>query len=367
MIYTFNNVGNVLYSVAKESFKMSDKQVYDMIQQEFVRMKKRLKQKGIEYENLKKALVPNAEKSRHEICLIFDKTLIKSTCYGKMIFEKLIPLLDKKSVYSILVGDYIDNEYTYSQNFLFKAMNEVVTVCNDSTFLDIQQYYLIYLSNIGNEEIDNIIKTLTKSCEFYGYAYLDHNSVFKSYLSRILISECIKYKNYIISSHPNDYDDSENVKMKPFPYDENGFSFISVNEESYEPFLHYKIESIIPDPEDIEFCFNALFPKFDSIEKLNLVISDDKYFNYLITDKTGKDGILSSLGFDESNKEKFEKEVYEKIRKNYIYNLDYLEDHNVYKFNICIEFRKNDGNMRKVTVAFKYLCESGEIFLITFF
>ena len=87
----------------------------------------------------------------------------------------------------------------------------------------------------------------------------------------------------------------------------------------------------------------------------------------MITDKSGKDGILSSLGFDESNKEKFEKEVYEKIRKNYIYNLDYLEDHNVYKFNICIEFRKNDGNMRKVTVAFKYLCESGEIFLITFF
>ena len=149
MIYTFNNVGYVLYSVTKDNFKMSDQQVHDMIQQEFVKLKNRLKQKGIEYEALKKALIPNTEKNRHEVCLVFDKTLIKASHYGKEIFDKLIPLLDKNSVYSLLVGDYIDvyRDKNDSQNFLYEAMNEVLTICNESEFIDTQQYYLIYFSN----------------------------------------------------------------------------------------------------------------------------------------------------------------------------------------------------------------------------
>lgn len=369
MIYTFNNVGNVLYTVTKNSFQMSDKQVYDMIQQEFLKMNERLSQKGIEYEKLKKALIPNTEKSRHELCLVFDSTLIEAWHYGQAIFEKVIPVLDKSSVYSILSGNYIDiyEGKKDSQNLLYQAMRETLTECNISNFADTAQYYLVYFSNIGNEEINRIINELSKFPEFYGYAYLDHSSLFKSYLSKILISECIKYKNYIISSHPCDYPDIENIKMRPYPYVENGFLFLSINEESFDPFLHYKIESVVPDKEDLSFCFNALFPKFDTIEKLKVVISDSKYYDYLITGKTGKGGILSSLGFDETNKAQFEKEVYERIQKNYIYNLDYLAEYNVYKFNICIELNKNDGGVRKTTVAFKYLCESGEIFLVTFF
>lgn len=369
MIYTFNNEGQVLYSLTKDYFEMTDVQVYELIQQEFEKMQCRLKQKGIEYEVLKKALIPNTKNSRHELCLFFDRTLIKDSCYGKYIFEKLLPLLDKKSVYSILTGDYIDilRNKEDSQSFLHKAMNDVITTCNESTFVETCQFYLIYFSNIGNEEVTKIINAVSKLREFHGYAYLDYNSVFKSYLSRILVSECIKCKNLIISSHPSDYKDFENIKMRPYPYEENGFLFISINEESYEPFLHYKIESTIPDKEDISFCFNALFPKFDSINKLKIVISDDKYYNYLITDKTGKAGILTSLGFDETNKSRFEKSVCEKVCRNYIYNLEHLTEHNVYKFNICVELPQNNGGIKKATVVFKYLCESGEIFLVTFF
>lgn len=369
MIYTFNNVGTGLYSATKDCFNLTDAQVYSMIEQEFKKMKSRLKQKGIDYKSLQKALVPNTKKSRHEICLFFDSTLIEDYHYGKAIFERLIPLLDKKSVYSILVGDYIDvfEKQTDSQTLLHRVMSDVVMICNDSEFKHTCQYYLIYFSNIGNEEIARILNFFSNVREFYGYAYLDCNSAFKSYLSRILVSECVKYKNTIISSHPSDYEDSENMKMRPYPYAENGFSFVSINEDSYEPFLHYKIESVIPDQDDMGFCFNALFPKFDSMDKLKVVISDDKYYKYLITDKNGKGGILSSLGFDETNKLQFEQQICEKVCKNYIYNLEYKSENKVYKFNICIELPKKDGDIRKAIAAFKYLCESGEIFLITFF
>ena len=311
MIYTFNNVGYVLYSLTKDCFDLTDKKVYNMIQQEFEKMKSRLKQKGIDYNDLKKALIPNTVGSRHELCLLFDRTLIEDAYYGRVIFEKLLPLLHKESEYSILVGDYIDvfDKQRGSQDILHKAMSDVITVCNESNFKHTCQYYLVYFSNIGSIEAAKIIDTFSSSREFYGYAYLDYNSAFKSYLSRILVSECVKYKKTIISSHPSDYLDSENIQMRPYPYIENGFTFVSINDESYEPFLHYKIESIVPDKDDIGFCFNALFPKFDLIEKLKVVVSDDKYYKYLITEKNGKGKILSMLGFDETNKSHFEKQI----------------------------------------------------------
>lgn len=74
--------------------------------------------------------------------------------------------------------------------------------------------------------------------------------------------------------------------MSPYPYKENGFKFLSISEESYEPFLHYKIESELLDSEDKCFSFNALFPKFDSIEKLKVVISDKKY-GYIFSKEKG--------------------------------------------------------------------------------
>ena len=369
MIYTFNNVGYVLYSVTKDCFHLTDKQVYGMIQEEFEKMKFRLKQKGIEYNDLKKALIPNTDEKRHELCLFFDRTLIKDSYYGRVIFEKLIPLLGKESEYSILTGDYIDmfDKQKGSQIVLHKAMRDVITVCNETDFKNTCQYYLIYFSNIGKVEATRIIDAFSSSHEFYGYAYLDYNSTFKSYLSRILVSECVKYKKTIISSHPSDYLDSENIQMRPYPYRENGFSFVSVNEESYEPFLHYKIESIVHDKDDIGFSFNALFPKFDSIDKLKVVVSDNKYYNYLTTEKNGKGKILSSLGFDGTNKSEFEKQICKKVGQNYIYNLEHLAEYDVYKFNISIELPKKRGGFRKVIAGFKYFCDSGEIFLITFF
>ena len=47
MIFTVNTNGYVLYPVAKSTFEMSDKDVYEMINYEFSVMANRLKKKGI--------------------------------------------------------------------------------------------------------------------------------------------------------------------------------------------------------------------------------------------------------------------------------------------------------------------------------
>lgn len=77
-------------------------------------------------------------------------------------------------------------------------------------------------------------------------------------------------------SHPSDHSDDENINVRGLPFEANGFKIISINEDSYGAFLSYKLESQIPDKEDVGFSFNALFPRFDSFEKIELHISDDK-------------------------------------------------------------------------------------------
>ena len=296
MIYTINTSGHLLYPVAKSAFEMSDDDVYKMINDEFCVMVDRLEKKGVKYDNLKRALIPNQNKNNNEVCLAFDSSLIDSSSYGYVIFEKILPLLDKKSTYSILAGDYIDviNNLNNSQQQLKVTLEEVLIKRNDSVYKHSSQYYLVYINSITNNQLSSITNELKKVKWFYGYALLNKNSIFKTYLSFVLSHICIKTKDTIILNHSSDYDDSENINLYGYPFKENGFKLISINEDSFGPFLSYKIESILPDKDDISFSFNALFPKFNSMEKLQLNLADGRW-DYLNGNIKGKDGILKSF------------------------------------------------------------------------
>lgn len=365
MIFSINAKSNVLLSVIKETLNMSEKDVYQLIQEEHQKLIERLKIKNIDYYLLKKALIPNQEDKRHELCLVIDTQLIEDGYYGHYVFNHLLPCLDSESTYSILAGDYIDimSENYESQFMLHEMLYSVLNTINKSSYINSKQYFLIYINSITEQQSKKIIVELEKFDWFFGFSYLDNDSPFKSYISLILGSICIKHKKNIIASHTCDYSDNENINMKSYPYEENGFNFVSINEESYEVFLNYKIESLINDKEDESFSFNALFPKFDSIEKLKFNISDDK-FGYLCSDETGKIGILKSIGYDIDQKQDFEKDIYQKICKKHIFNL-HLNEYGIYKFNVCIDFLTQNRNLRKTTIALKYFSDTGIIDLIT--
>lgn len=364
MIYTINTKGFLLYPVAKSYFEMSDENVYEMINEEFITMVNRLKKHGVDYSRLKRALIPNQDKDNNEVCLVFDSSLIDSNWYGLKIYEKLLPVLDKESTYSILAGDYIDIlENKESQRFLFEILSEVLQVCNDSCYQHNSQYFLIYINSITDNQLKTILEGLQEIEWFYGYALLNKNSRFKTYLSFILCYECIKAKDTVIICHPSDYSDDEIINMRGYPFEENGFKIVSINEESFGPFLSYKIEATIPDKEDISFAFNALFPKFDSMEKLEINLSDGKW-GYLNSEQKGKGGILQSFSFEDMSKEEFATILYKHICKNYIYNLR-VNEYGDYLFNVCVELLTRDGKVRKTTVALKYKPDCGQVDVVT--
>ena len=366
MIYTLNTNGYLLYPVAKTSLKLSDREVYDMINSEFLTMVNRLDEKGVDYDKLKRALIPNQDKDNNEVCFVFDSNLTDSDWYGYKIFSKLIPLMDKKSTYSILAGDYIDisrRNDAEMQVYLHKALSEVIDVWNESTYKHSSQYFLVYINSITKNQIVDILRELKNEKWFYGYALLNSTSNFKTYLSYILTHICIKARDRIIVRHPVDYEDNENINMIGYPYEENGFKLVSINEDSYGPFLSYKIESFLPDKDDISFSLNALFPKFDSTEKLKLNISESKW-QYLIGNTTGKGGIINSLDIDDKDKNRFAELIFRHICGNYVYNLR-RNNYGDYLFNVCVELPTKSNKIRRTTIALKYYPDSGIIDIVT--
>lgn len=365
-IYTFNNRGYIGFSVMKQCFEMSDEDVYREITEEHKILLKRLDMKGISYIDLKGALIPNQEKDKYETCLIIDSNQIQSSGYGRYVFEHLIPFLDGASTYSILHGDYIDivNGGKEVQIQLKKAMEQGLHRYNDSKYQYSGQYYLIYFNRLTNTQRTRIVEGLEKYPWFTGYVDVTYNSSFKSYISCILSNLAVKYKKKIIAPHPSDYREEDNVNMLGYPFEENGFDYISIDELSFHPFLSYKIERISSDREDVGFSFNALFPKFDGLDKIRLGIKDEKWDKYLVDKVEGKGKILESLGYKEIEKERFIKTIYSKICSNYLYNLR-KNEYGDYLFNVCIELETVNGNMRKTMVALKYLPNSGEMYVNT--
>lgn len=367
MIFTFDAKGFLLYPVIKSHFQLDDQDVYQMIQNGFAVLQKQLALKGISYRNLKGALVPNQDKYKFETCFIIDSNQINSSDYGYCVFEKLIPLLDDKSTFSILCGDYVDTieKYCYnSQWLLYSSLNEVCTYFHTSKYNHSTQYFLIYINRLSKTQRQIILDGLNKYEWFTGMADLTHQSRFKSYISNILTNVCVKNKNKVILPHPSDYSDEKNANLRGFPFESNGFQVYSINENSYGAFLSYKIESYPPDHDDISFSFNALFPKFDTFEKIALNISDNRWNQYLIDIKGGKGRILESLGYQHSDKERFTKEIFSHICANYIYNLRENE-YGAFMFDVCVDLPTIHGNKRKTVVGLKYYPDSGSVEVVT--
>lgn len=361
-IYRFNTCDNCMYPVMKQAFEMTDTDVYNCIEIDFEVLKKRLEMKNISYAGLKTALVPDQDKARKEICFIFDTNRVDDAAYGNFIFGKFLPLLDKHSTYSILCGDYID--LINNDDVLFSILSDKIVNANTLNYKCSNQLFLVYINRLTKNQYTTIIEGLTKYEWFVGYVDVTYSSQFKSYISKVLDNLCIKNRNTIILSHPEDYKDEENVNFKGYSYEENGFEFVSINEESFSHFLSYKIETELIDENDIGFSFNTLFPKFDSYEKVLLKIQNNKWDKYLTDKDNGKGFILKKLGFKKEEKDHFIKEIYKKICNNYLYNLR-RNEYGDLLFNVCVELQTEASNIRRTTIAIKYIPENGEMYIIT--
>jgi hypothetical protein len=143
----------------------------------------------------------------------------------------------------------------------------------------------------------------------------------KTYLSMTLANCCLKSNNTIISGHEPDRDNSENVNMSGYQFEENGYICKSISDDYHGLFLSYKIErQTLPNEKDTNFSINALTDNIHQVSDLNIVVEEPKLV-YLLKEKEANLKRAELLGLTAEELAKF---IKSKVEMNYIYNLTYM-------------------------------------------
>ena len=93
------------------------------------------------------------------------------------------------------------------------------------------------------------------------------------------------------------------------------------------------------------------------------MIIDEAKHGYLLSEKAGK---LQKAQLEKFDRTELASIIKTKLLANYIYNMAFLEEHDVMKFNLMIEIpQQNGGYPTRLAAAFEYMPEKKSIRLIT--
>ncbi len=360
MIFTLEARDNIALEVMRDYFKLSNPHIRKEIQKMHQTMNNALAAKGINYTNLKTALVPSAD--RHEAGFIFDSTAIKSQFYGREVMEQVLPILDKRTNQSILVGDLLGD----NQQLIFEILQESLILSRSFTFKHGTLLFCVYLNNLSQTSLDQINKSLAEFPAYLGYIPAQFASRAKTYLSTTVGNLCIKNGTRIILAHEDDRPNTENTNLTLYKFEEAGFKVFSIQTLYFGVFLSYKVErAVYPGLEgDTDFSINAISEQVFPLDEFEVILEHAKHA-YLIKEKGGK---LRKAGILSLNNERIASLIRSKIAASYIYNLAFLQEHNVVKFNIMIEVdRDNGGYPTRLTVSLEYKPEEKELRVITLY
>lgn len=362
VIHTLDARGNILLEVMRDHFGLSPAHMFREINAMRENVELKLRAKAIDYTKLKSALVP--DRKRKEAAFIFDTQAISSNWYGLDVFEQLLPLLDKTSNHSILVGDYIAR--TGQEATLLKAMNGASTFVRDVTIWHPSQLYVVYLNNLTEKMLGSLQAGLANYPGYIGFADTTYASPFKAMLSTMLVNLGIKHGEVILQGHEDDRDDTDNVNMCGYPFSQYGYVCKSISSDLMGVFLSYKIERpIYPGFEvDTEFSLNAISRNPLLLKDFDVEVADAK-LHYIVSKKTAS---AARAGIIETSAKQLSEIIKEKIESNYIYSMTLDAAHNVAKFNVMLEFSSNRETPRSRHLAsLEYKPTEKRLRLITLF
>ncbi len=360
VIHTLNARDNILPELLLEHFYLSSVQMMHEIQAWRRDIGDILKSKGVDYNDLKYALVPSPD--RVEIALFFDSTVVGDSWYGFPIFERLIPLLPKDGTFSVLVGDLLSSA---DQDDLYKTFSREVTLARDLTWRHSTQFFAVYINNLSDKMAVDLVEGLLDYEPFVGFADMTYSSRMKLYLSTMLVNSFVKHKQIILQEHEPDRSNSEDINMSSYPFEENGYICKSIADPLFGLMLSYKIERFyLPDRErDAEISLNSVSPNPADISKLELVI-EDKKLKYL---QEKKGASLERAGLSKYGLDELRQKISEKLASSYIYSMTFVEKHDTTKFNIILEFETDEGKRSRHIAALEYIADRNVLRLITFF
>jgi len=358
VIYTIDAREHVFLEGVSAHYKWTTSEIYKQINLSAIGTIETLKQKQINYTDLKNALIPHS--NRKEIAFVFDSTLIDSSWYGYEVAKILTPLLDKNSINSVLLGDYIGERH--HAKMYKEAFFEHITSNKNIIYRTHELFYIVYINNLSELQFNVLNNGLQEMNAYVGYFDLTYSSPIKTVLSSILVRAFLKYRATIIN--PTEANVDENLTC--FPFEENGYKVVGIDDLSFGLFLSYKIErEVFPGYEaDHRFSINALSGDVQDLSTLQLIIKEEK-LDYL---RRKKNGSMKMAGLNNLTTVELSTIIKRKLKDNYLFNISFNPDYETMKFNILIELPRADHDRpMKLLVALEYAPRTASLRLITMF
>jgi hypothetical protein len=333
-IHTLEARSNMLLEGTQRHFKLTDPQVFQMIQGLLQPTVEILASKGISYERLRSVLVPSRD--RHDGALVFNYNRFDTGDYGSDVVDRLMPLLRRDSSHSLLFGDWLNGERTDMAfgKWLEWSPEALGTVNLGLAHERYSPYYFAYLNNLTTADAARIDQGFKAHPAYLGLLDLDFESPVKTYLSTCLIRDFIKYRRVIIKGHEDDRDPTEDYNLSRFDFDQFGLTVRSLPLMYYGVLLSYKIErEHIPQDADRRFSLNALTPAPKMIDDFDVQLDEAKW-KYLQEKKGGSLKRAGMAGMDAAG---IAARIREKVDDSYIYRLARATNGDTLKFDVMIE------------------------------
>ncbi len=172
-----------------------------------------LKAKGIDYTQLKPALVPSME--RREAAFMFDTSQIPDSWYGQCVFERVVPLLKGRSTHSILAGDFIGTgvDQCELRDDLMQQLHEG----NPFRYEHSAQFFVVYANNLSPAMMASWHNALTAYRPYVGFLDTTFTSLPKLMFSFMLPTAFLFHPGYAIVAHEDDRSNDEDINPALHP------------------------------------------------------------------------------------------------------------------------------------------------------
>jgi len=190
---------------------------------------------------------------------------------------------------------------------------------------------------------------------YLGYVPCTYASLAKTFISMSLVNLVIKHKNTVILGHEDDRPNTEDYNLHLHDYTTLGLKLMSIQSVYFGNFLSYKIERMLLEEsdDDLEIALRSMSKDVAPLTDFTVLIENDKFNKYLRTKKYGK---LEKAGIADLTKAELEETIRKKLRSNYLYNLEWVDEptHQVSKFNIMLEFPRVGESPERLLVSLEY-------------
>jgi hypothetical protein len=323
-----------------------------------------LKGKGVDYDQLAKALTPTNK--RKEVAYLFHSptaSKLSGGSYGHHIAEAWIPALPRprntKPVNAIAHGDIMRGTVAEVDG----AIHEHAVVHRAFGLTSPQLIYCVYITNLSPRQVLDIDAAVQAHPAYIGYVDCTTHTPLKEFLGPSLPQVGLRVRDLILEG----VEGGGGPNARAFPFEENGYHPVGIRQSLYLPFLTFRINTRLTGTDSYEkyAALTTLSPDAALIESPDIRMTPGRY-RYL-RDPDGRHlGQLQIAGLADLSQSELEARLSELAAEGHVYRLEYNAEHDVLKYNVLIEIETTDGDYKSFVLALKFHRADKRVELVTF-